>query len=179
MSKKESNPGEIHLRIIEVLRRFPEGISGGQIRQELEKEGLRPAEQTHLDRRKRDLKKWFGDEIIVHAKIREQLEKSGRKAEVERRRRRHRELSKFTHRSYRALLKGYSLGVDDKMVYDGYTKWAVLPHTVSAYYAILAALIIQNSESIQNSGLVSVAEIEKIWKQSLEKTTVPRKFTRV
>lgn len=59
MPKKESNPGEIHLRIIEVLKRFPEGISGGQIRQELEKEGLRPEEQTHLDRRKRDLKKWF------------------------------------------------------------------------------------------------------------------------
>jgi hypothetical protein len=31
----------------------------GKIRQELEKEGLEPVEQTHLDRRKRDLKKWF------------------------------------------------------------------------------------------------------------------------
>jgi hypothetical protein len=42
-----------------VLKRFPLGITGGQIRQELEKEGLRPEDQTHLDRRKRDLKKWF------------------------------------------------------------------------------------------------------------------------
>jgi 5-methylcytosine-specific restriction endonuclease McrA len=41
------------------MKRFPEGITGGQIRQELEKEGLRPEEQTHLDRRKRDLKKWY------------------------------------------------------------------------------------------------------------------------
>lgn len=41
------------------MKRFPDGISGGQIRQELEKEGLRPEDQTHLDRRKRDLKKWF------------------------------------------------------------------------------------------------------------------------
>ena len=55
----KSNPGKIHLRIIEVMKRFPRGISGGQIRQELEKEGLEPVEQTHLDRRKRDLKKWF------------------------------------------------------------------------------------------------------------------------
>jgi len=54
-----SKPGHIHLRIIEVLKRFPEGISGGQIRQELENEGLKPEDQTHLDRRKRDLKKWF------------------------------------------------------------------------------------------------------------------------
>lgn len=41
------------------MRRFPDGVSGGQIRQELEKEGLRPEDQTHLDRRKRDLKRWF------------------------------------------------------------------------------------------------------------------------
>src|SRR5258706_14856535 len=54
-----SKPGAIHLRIVEVLRRFPDGVSGGRIRQELEREGLRPEEQTHLDRRKRDLKKWF------------------------------------------------------------------------------------------------------------------------
>ena len=59
MSPKISRPGTIHLQIIEVLKRFPDGASGGQIRQELEKEGLRPEDQTHLDRRKRDLKKWF------------------------------------------------------------------------------------------------------------------------
>jgi hypothetical protein len=54
-----SRPGEIHLRIVEVMKRFADGVSGGQIRQELEKAGLRPEDQTHLDRRKRDLKKWF------------------------------------------------------------------------------------------------------------------------
>ncbi len=54
-----SSPGQIHLRIIDVMKRFKDGVSGGQIRQELEKEGLRPEDQTHLDRRKRDLKKWF------------------------------------------------------------------------------------------------------------------------
>jgi hypothetical protein len=54
-----SRPGQIHLRIIDVIKRFKDGASGGQIRQELEKEGLRPEDQTHLDRRKRDLKKWF------------------------------------------------------------------------------------------------------------------------
>jgi hypothetical protein len=59
MPKKTSKPGTIHLRIVQVLKRFPKGISGGQIRQELEKEGLHAEDQTHLDRRKRDLKKWF------------------------------------------------------------------------------------------------------------------------
>jgi hypothetical protein len=45
MAKKVSTPGKIHLRIVEVMKRFPEGISGGQIRQELEKEGLLPEER--------------------------------------------------------------------------------------------------------------------------------------
>lgn len=59
MTKSHSKPGKIHLLIVEVMKRFPEGISGGEIRKELEKRGLRAEEQTHLDRRKRDLKKWF------------------------------------------------------------------------------------------------------------------------
>jgi hypothetical protein len=54
-----SRPNAIHERIIAVMKRFPKGITSGQIRQELEKEGLRPEDQTHLDRRKRDLRKWF------------------------------------------------------------------------------------------------------------------------
>lgn len=65
MKGKTSKPGAIHLRIVEIMKRFDLGISGGQIRQELEKEGLRAEEQTHLDRRKRDLKKWF----IIEKKV--------------------------------------------------------------------------------------------------------------
>jgi hypothetical protein len=38
----ESRPGKIHLRIIDVMKNFPDGVSGGQIRHELEKEGLEP-----------------------------------------------------------------------------------------------------------------------------------------
>lgn len=67
MSGTQSKPGAIHLRIVEVMKRFPGGISGGQIRQELEREGLRPEDQTHLDRRKRDLKKWFVIEKVLGA----------------------------------------------------------------------------------------------------------------
>lgn len=66
-----SKPGSIHLQIIDVMKRFPEGITGGQIRQELEKLGLRPEDQTHLDRRKRDLKKWF---MIQKVKVTQDVE---------------------------------------------------------------------------------------------------------
>jgi len=71
MGKNTSKPGKIHLQIIEVLKRFPDGIAGGQIRQELEKQGLRAEDQTHLDRRKRDLKKWF---LIARMKTYQEIE---------------------------------------------------------------------------------------------------------
>jgi hypothetical protein len=77
VSKKLSKPGEIHLRIVGVLKRFPDGVSGGQIRHELEKEGLHAEEQTHLDRRKRDLKKWF-----LIQKIKAVQERGGKKRTV-------------------------------------------------------------------------------------------------
>jgi 5-methylcytosine-specific restriction endonuclease McrA len=64
-----SKPGAIHELIVAVMRRFPQGVSGGQIRQELEREGLQPEDQTHLDRRKRDLKKWFAIQTVAATQI--------------------------------------------------------------------------------------------------------------
>ncbi|MGO8737019.1 MAG: hypothetical protein ACLQVM_29995 [Terriglobia bacterium] len=67
MAKGISQPGQIHLRIIEVMKRFPEGISGGQIRQELEKEGLPAKDLCDLDRRISELDEWFIIERTVIA----------------------------------------------------------------------------------------------------------------
>jgi hypothetical protein len=36
----KSKPGAIHLRIVEVMKRFPDGISGGPVRQELGRRGF-------------------------------------------------------------------------------------------------------------------------------------------
>jgi hypothetical protein len=69
VEKKQSRPGAIHLRIVEALKHYPGGASGGQIRQDLENAGLRPEDQTHLDRRKRDLKKWFVIEKIKTVQV--------------------------------------------------------------------------------------------------------------
>lgn len=59
MAKKTSQPGSIHLRIIEVMKRFPGGISGGRIRQELKREGISFSDLDHLRRRIRELDEWF------------------------------------------------------------------------------------------------------------------------
>ena len=52
-------PGSIHARILDVLRRHPEGISDAGIREEL---GLLTGEQLQLGRRRRDLNKYFNIE---------------------------------------------------------------------------------------------------------------------
>lgn len=51
-----SRPGAIHRQIIELLRQNPEGLTSGQIRAKL---NIAADEQSQLDRRRRDLRKWF------------------------------------------------------------------------------------------------------------------------
>jgi hypothetical protein len=41
------------------MKRFPEGISSGQIRHELEREGIPPGDLGQIARRIRELDKWF------------------------------------------------------------------------------------------------------------------------
>lgn len=54
-----SKPNETQLRMVELLKQCPDGMTCGQLRRELEREGLQSDEQTHLDRRYRDLPKWY------------------------------------------------------------------------------------------------------------------------
>lgn len=51
-----TRPGAIHRKIAELLQQHPEGLTSGQIRAKL---NLAPHEQAQLDRRRRDLRKWF------------------------------------------------------------------------------------------------------------------------
>jgi len=59
MARRISQPGQIHLRIIEVMKRFPEGISAGQIRHQLEREGISSQDLRNLDSLIRELYEWF------------------------------------------------------------------------------------------------------------------------
>lgn len=51
-----SRPGAIHRQIVELLKQHPDGLTSGQIRAKL---NLAPEEQAQLDRRRRDLLKWY------------------------------------------------------------------------------------------------------------------------
>jgi len=59
MAKGTSGPGRIHERIIEVMERFPEGVSAGQIKRALERMGVPSEDLAHLVRRIEELETWF------------------------------------------------------------------------------------------------------------------------
>jgi hypothetical protein len=128
-----------------------------------------PKSKTHL-------KKWYKNKIINHRDVRDALERAGKRKQKEAARQQHMSFSQWTHRSYRALLKAYSLGDAEKMVYDGYGNDSVLPHTISAYYAILGMLILQNVRAIGQSQTIPKAEIQEIMKESMQKEAVKRRF---
>jgi hypothetical protein len=123
-----------------------------------------------------DLKKWFNNEVVLHRKIRDQLKKVGRKAEADQRGQRYYELSKFTHRSYRALLKSYSLGRDDMIVCDNYLKFSTAVHTVSLYYTIVGDMIFETLRSMKTSKFISGRQAKEILKCSMEKKAAPQKL---
>jgi hypothetical protein len=123
-----------------------------------------------------DLKEWFNNKVILHGKIRDQLKKAGRKAEAEQRGQRYYELSKFTHRSYRALSKSYSLGKDGLIVCNNYMKFPTAPHTISLYYAILGEMIFEVLRSMKASKFISEKQAKEILKSSMEKKSASRKF---
>lgn len=53
------NPSKIHNDIAAILTAHPNGLSSGEVRQELQKLGYGPSDQAHADRRMRDLVNWW------------------------------------------------------------------------------------------------------------------------
>lgn len=88
------------------------------------------------------LVKWYNNEFISHSEYRKYLEKCGRTKEKEESKRIYKKLSFWTHNTYFALLDSYSLGSEDKLVYDSHCPdLLILPQTISQYLFMLNTLI--------------------------------------
>ncbi|MEG9624217.1 hypothetical protein [Pseudomonas guariconensis] len=110
------------------------------------------------------LKKWYGNETISHGEVRKLIEQLDGAEAANQRRVFYQELSKFTHRTYRALLHSVSLGRDDLLVHDSHgSGHLVLPQTIAAYMAVLADITVQASGSVSGTGLLSVDEVVEAW----------------
>lgn len=126
----------------------------------------------------KELQNWYNDEIIPHRKYRDFIKKTEGVEKAENIKQQYGMLSKITHRTYRTLAYSYLLGRDEFLAYDGNAKTniLVLPQTIAMYYALLANYILITSDEIKNRGLVEKNVIENIWRNSLEKKTIPRHF---
>jgi hypothetical protein len=124
---------------------------------------------------KNNLRKWYEDEVIPHRVYRDYIQTTLGKKAAARRADYYRQLSKFTHRTYRALQKGYSLGRDNLMVYNSHPSDS-LPHTIAAFYAILADHIMIFCAEAAARGILTHDDVDRAKKASLETATSPRRF---
>ncbi len=124
------------------------------------------------------LSEWYMNESPRHFELREYIKKTLGKEAATQREDYYKQISKFTHRTYRALLKGFSLGHGNMMVHDSHYKSGllVLPHTIASGYATLADLIIQAVEILSNCCILKSDEVTSAFKSSLETNTIPRRF---
>ena len=127
---------------------------------------------------RKDLKKWYKDEVIPHRVFRAFIRNYECKEKAKDLGALYGDLSKYTHRTYHAIGKSYILGRDKKIAYDGFSEsgFRVLPHVVSLSYAIIAALIKRFIAVSETTEQLSPEKISMIWSESLEHETVQRRF---
>ena len=123
------------------------------------------------------LRLWYENETIAHSESRKHIQEAEGKEKAFKRRDYYVQLSKFTHRTYRALLKSFSLGRGNMLVHDSHSMGVLLlPQTIASGLAVLADLIIQASECLKQCGPLEPEEIANAWLVAIELSTVPRRF---
>lgn len=124
------------------------------------------------------LSSWYKDITPGHIKSRKYIEETLGKDAAAEREKYYKQVSKFTHRTYRALLDGFSLGSGNMMVHDSHSKSGilVLPHTIALGHAVLADLIIQAILCLSKCSILKSEEVISAFLTSLETKTIPRRF---
>ena len=171
---------------LEALIHKDHRITGKQFRDIVESMDLAAFFNSNTDESNLCLNKWYNNEIVPHSKYRDYVRKTNGDKAAKQSANYYRNLSRFTHRSYHAILDGYVLGRDGKIVHDGITeiytgnkeskRFLVLPQTISSYYAVLASLIETYANQLPDLKLVDQNHIQEAFKTSLETETIPRQF---
>lgn len=119
------------------------------------------------------LNDWFDDKLIMHSEYREFVKQRDGELTATTKKNAHRILSRFTHRSYRSLLYGYSLNPEETISYDEY--WTI-PSSVSMHYAFLGHFGCFIIENLKHFGDLSKEEVENAWNDSMEPKQIPRGY---
>jgi len=128
-------------------------------------------------RAERALREWYKDQTISHGESRQHIEEVRGAEFAYARRDYYKQLSKFTHRTYRALLKSFSLGHGDMLVPDTHhSNDLVSPQTLASGFAVLADLIMQALKCMSACGPLTSGEVAEAYRTAIESTTVGRRF---
>lgn len=120
-----------------------------------------------------DLSKWYDDEVVLHNQYRKWIGREQGSEAAEDKKQDHRDLSKFTHRTYQALLHGYQDGPDKKLAHVQYIspKPIITIDTLAVYFFVLRTLIQGFASELGACGLVDVNEIDESWGRIFEEGT--------
>lgn len=153
-------------------------IAGRLFRDVMEVLDLAAFFMSKTDKSKNCLKKWYKDEVIPHREYRNYINRTIGAHKAEELSKIYRQLSNFTHRTYRSLAYGYIRGRDYALVYDGFMESGslVFPGVISMYYSLLANFIIMASNELERSGLIHTDQILLIWSESIEANPEERRF---
>jgi len=171
---------------LKALNRKEHRVAGKVFRNAMECMDLSAYFHSDTKKSKAFLKKSYEDRIVPHREYRDYVKRTHSSEAAERLAKHYSSLSRFTHRSYRAILDGYSRGGGDRLVHDGIGElygederaltFLVLPQTIASYYAVLANLILEYGAQITDLSLVSTGDIQAAFSKSLESGTVKRRF---
>lgn len=150
---------------LEALIRKEHRIASNLFRGVVETMDLAAYFHSATDKSKAALERWYADEIVSHKQYREYVKRTQNAEEAKRLAKHYSSLSRFTHRSYRAILDGYSRGGEGRLVHDrtgelygshaDARSFLVLPHTIASYYAVLANLALEYASELSELRLVS------------------------
>lgn len=132
------------------------------------------------------LQKWYEDEVVPHREYRNYVRQEEGDEAAKLLAKHYSSLSRFTHRSHRAILEGYVRNREGRLFHDRTgeikgtsdeaAKLLVLPQTIASYYAVLANLVLEYSADLLELNLVSQEKIQDTFDVALETETVPRRF---
>jgi hypothetical protein len=171
---------------LEALSRKEHRVASKLFRDVMESMDLAEYFHNATDKSKVSLGKWYADEIVPHREYRDYIKRVQSAEAAADLTKHYSSLSRFTHRSYRAILNGYSVGREERLVHDrtgelygsheGAVSLLVLPQTIASYYAVLGNLALEYATELSELGLVTREEIQEAFAMSLDSETVSRRF---
>ena len=169
------------------LQRKEHRIAGKLFRDVMESMDLVAYFSEHEAKNQEALARWYDNKYVAHSEYRDRFRQLHGEPAARALAAHYHRLSRFTHRSYNAILEGYTVSGESRLVHDrtdetygprdNSTLMLVPPETIAAYYAALSGFILEYAEELILFDLADAERVRTAFEASLEAEAVPRRFT--